>query len=281
MAGLTPRGALPFAKMSGSGNDFIIMDSRDGLLEGIDLSLLARRVCRRHTSVGADGLIVIDKSNKAHFKWHFFNSDGSAAEMCGNGGRCAARFAHAEGIAPSSMSFETQAGIISAEVRNDIVKVQLTPPFGYEETIGLEVGEKEYTVSFVNTGVPHVVALLDDVDGVDVLKVGRYIRNHERFQPAGTNVNFAAVTGPDRLRIRTYERGVEGETKACGTGSVASALVAWKKGLAGDVVQVETAGGEILTVHIRSGEGEEYPEVFLEGKTIMVCRGEIDPEAYI
>lgn len=280
MAEVIERGPLPFVKMSGSGNDFIIMDNRNGLLRGVDFPQLARRVCARHTSVGADGLIVIEESVRADFKWQFFNSDGSAAEMCGNGGRCAARYASMESIAGTAMKFETGAGIVSALVGGSIVKVQLTSPSGYEENIPLKIDGQDFIVSYANTGVPHVVILTEKIDSVDLIGIGRTIRNHPRFQPAGTNVNFVEVESPEIIKIRTYERGVEGETMACGTGSVASVLITWKKGLVQGAVNVKTSGGEILKVYIDPVETKEYPDVFLEGKTTMICRGVIDPEAY-
>jgi diaminopimelate epimerase len=274
MADLKKAKGIPFAKMSGSGNDFILVDDRKGVLAGLDDAELARRVCHRHTGVGADGLIIIEKSDRADFGWRFFNSDGSRADMCGNGGRCAARFARLEGIAGDRMRFETGAGIISAAVAGPVVKIQLTAPKGFEDNIVLVDEGREYTVAFIDTGVPHVVILMGRVEGVDVARVGRSIRNHPRFHPAGTNVNFAAVTGRGSLRLRTYE------TMACGTGSVAGVLVAWRKGLVDEVVAVETSGGEVLTVHVEPGLTPDSPAVHLEGRTIFVCRGIIDPEAF-
>ena len=281
MAPLKDPAPLPFVKMSGSGNDFILMDNRRGLLDGMDLPTLARIVCRPHTSVGADGLILIEESAAADFRWQFFNSDGSKADMCGNGGRCAARFAHLQGIAPAAMRFETGAGIVSAEVHGPTVKIQLTAPRDLNTELVIEVEGMEYSASFVNTGVPHTVIFVNDVGMVDVAKKGSLIRRHEAFLPGGTNVNFASVIDPGRIRLRTYERGVEGETLACGTGSAATALVAWLRKFTGPRVAVETTGGEILTIHLEPGEGPEQPRVFLEGRTILVCHGAIEPEGYL
>ncbi len=287
MAGLSARGPLPFAKMSGSGNDFILMNDiheggRGGRLAGLDLAELARRVCSRHTGVGADGLIVIEPAAaaEADFGWRFFNADGSQAGMCGNGGRCAARYAFQEGIAPAAMTFETGAGLIAAEVKGSRVRIQLTRPKDYRPDIVLDVEGKAYSVDFVDTGVPHAVVFVEDPGEAPVERVGRAIRRHPRFAPAGTNVNFAAVRDRGHLRVRTYERGVEAETLACGTGSVASVLTAWKRDLAGTEAEVETRGGERLRVIISPEPGQEYPRVFLEGETIFICRGVIEPEAY-
>ncbi len=280
MAALTVPGPLPFAKLSGSGNDFILMDNRRGVLDSLDLPALARNVCRRQLSVGADGLIVIEPSATADFSWRFLNSDGSGADMCGNGGRCAARFAHLLGIAPASMRFETGAGIVAAEVRGPIVKLELTRPRDLKMDMVIAAEGMEYSASFVNTGVPHTVIFVQDVRMVDVEKKGRLIRHHQAFLPAGTNVNFATVLDRGRIRLRTYERGVEGETMACGTGSAATAMVAWRQKLTGPLVEIETSGGEVLIIHIETEGDAEAPRLYLEGKTILVCRGEIDAEAY-
>jgi diaminopimelate epimerase len=222
---------IEFYKMSGSGNDFILIDNRDGSLAVGDIIAFVKSVCERKVSVGADGLIVIESSDRADFKWRFFNADGSEVEMCGNGGRCAARFALLNGIAGEKMSFETVAGIIDAEVRGDIAKIRLTEPHTLVMDERIEVNGRDLSVNSVNTGVPHVVHFADDVEGFDVFSTGRAIRYHEHYRPAGTNANFAAVVDDHTLRVRTYERGVEDETLACGTGSVASALIAAQKGL--------------------------------------------------
>jgi diaminopimelate epimerase len=280
VAPLTPASPLPFAKLSGSGNDFLLLDGRRGELDGFDLPELARRACARHTGVGADGLIVIQGSGVADFGWQFFNSDGSRAEMCGNGGRCAARYAFLQGIAPASMRFETAAGIIAARVEGARVTIQLTPPRDFREGLLLEVEGMEYQASFVNTGVPHTVLLFNDAGLVDVASHGRFIRFHPAFAPAGTNVNFVSVAGEGEIRVRTYERGVEGETLACGTGAVASAYVAWRRGLVAPPVRAVTSGGEVLTVHLRETGDGGPPEVLLEGATTLICRGEITPETF-
>ncbi len=262
---------LPFSKLSGSGNDFIIIDNMDGKINADEFKSRVPYICRRALSVGADGVIIIEPSESVHFKWRFFNSDGSEAEMCGNGGRCAARFAYEKGIAPRQMSFETLAGIIKAEVSGRLVKVQLTKPFGWLMDAVLE--DLGVSYCFVNTGVPHVVLFVDDIETIDVEGLGRKIRFHRAFAPAGTNVNFAAVSN-DRLYIRTYERGVEAETLACGTGATACALVAMRKGLLSSPVEVVTRGGEVLKVYSEGGD------VFLEGGTRWVYDGVMKEEAW-
>ena len=218
--------SIPLTKMSGSGNDFIIIDNRARVVEDNGLTEFIRKVCRRKMSVGADGLILIESSDKADFRWRFFNSDGSPAEMCGNGARCAARFAYLNRIAGENLSFETEAGIINGQVIGDGAKVRIPDPTDLRLDYSIDLKNGPLTVSSVNTGVPHVVVMADSVEEVDVFGLGREIRYHEAFAPAGTNVNFICPQNPGLLAIRTYERGVEDETLACGTGSIASALVA-------------------------------------------------------
>ena len=270
---------IEFYKMSGSGNDFILIDNRDGSLAVGDIVAFVKSVCERKVSVGADGLIVIESSDKVDFRWRFFNADGSEVEMCGNGGRCAARFALLKGIAGEKMSFETGAGIIDAEIRGDVVKIRLTDPHTLVMDDRIEVGGQTLLVNSVNTGVPHVVHFSDNLEGFDVFNTGRAIRRHEHYQPAGTNANFAAVVDDHTLRVRTYERGVEDETLACGTGSVASALIAARKGFVESPVDVRVQSGETLRIHFDQTEGG-FTKVYLEGKTKVVYQGKLWDEAW-
>jgi diaminopimelate epimerase len=270
---------IPFIKISGSGNDFILIDNRRRILEVGPLPDFVRRVCTRRVSVGADGLILIEPSQRVNFRWRFFNADGSEAEMCGNGGRCAARFAVLKGIAPSRLSFETLAGVIEAEVDGRRVKLQMVRPFGMELDLRVKIDEKEHRLHFINTGVPHVVEMVEEASRVAVVDWGRKIRFHPRFQPAGTNANFVQLIDRRHLKVRTYERGVEDETLACGTGAVASALIAAANGLADSPVTVETTGGEVLNIYFQK-ETEGFQRVFLEGDTRVVCEGDLWEEAY-
>ena len=263
---------IPFVKMSGSGNDFILIDHRKPILQRDRMSAFAQQVCRRRVSVGADGLIFIEPSKKADFKWQFFNADGSEAEMCGNGSRCVARFAYLKKIVKKDMTFETLAGIIHAEVKKDTVRVQLTKACGLRTNITVPLDRSTRTGHFINTGVPHLVYLSDHLDTEDVDGVGRKTRQHEIFKPEGTNVNFMQIDGPHRLRIRTYERGVEGETLACGTGAVAAALIAAALGKASSPMTVMTRGGDRLVVSFMR-EGEQFTDLHLEGKAEVVCEG--------
>lgn len=263
---------IAFYKMQGSGNDFILIDDRKGALKGKNLRELAIRVCDRHYSVGADGLIVIVRSRKADFKWRFFNADGSEAEMCGNGSRCAARFAHIKKIAPKKMNFETIAGIIAAQVKDDRVTVQLTDATDLRMNIAVPLDTGLRMGHFINTGVPHLVYLSKDIDNEDVDRIGRTTRYHDLFKPAGTNVNFIQIIGPHKLRIRTYERGVEAETLACGTGAVASAIVAGSIGAVSSPVEVLTQQKEKLKIsYERLGTG--FGNITLEGSAEIICEG--------
>jgi len=223
---------IPFTKMSGAGNDFILIDHRQPIFpDQAAIQGFARAVCERKFSVGADGLILIEESPEADFRWQFFNADGSIAEMCGNGARCAARYAHAKGVAPARMRFETLAGAIEAEVLGENVKLRMTPPAGLRLGEKIEVKGGEQTVHSLNTGVPHAVLFVEEISQAPVVEWGRFIRFHEHFQPAGTNVNFVGRLDGDGLVVRTYERGVEGETLACGTGAVAAGIIAGLLGM--------------------------------------------------
>lgn len=272
---------IPFTKMSGTGNDFIIIDHRHPFLAAEAMADFARLVCRHKFSAGADGLILIeedsDEAERVDFRWQFFNADGSRAEMCGNGARCAARFAYRAGIAPASMRFRTVAGVISAQMAGDGVKIKMTQPTNLRMARDLDLGPVSRPVYSVNTGVPHVVCFADDLAAVPVVEWGRLIRYHQGYQPAGTNVNFVQVTS-DGLLVRTYERGVEGETMACGTGAVASALIAVRIGKAKSPVRVTTSGGEELIIHLE-GESPERVAAYLEGPAKFIYDGQLQAEA--
>lgn len=267
--------SIPFYKMSGAGNDFIFIDNRDGKADHVDRQTLVTKTCVRNLSVGADGMMLIENSEKADFKWRFYNCDGSEAEMCGNGARCAGRFAYLNGIADKKMSFETIAGIIEAEVREGVnIKVQLTEPVDKKSEYLLPLDGETIKVSSIDTGVPHAVWFTEDVETADMMKYGAAIRYHEVYKPAGTNANLCHMQKDGILRVRTYERGVEAETMACGTGCVACAIFAVEKGLAKSPVKCLTTGGLLLTVYIEDGK------VYLEGEARVVYKGELTEEAY-
>ena len=270
---------IEFYKMSGSGNDFIIIDNRDFSLDVGDLSSFARNVCQRKISVGADGLLLIEPSKIADFKWQFFNSDGSVAEMCGNASRCVARYAYLKGIAPKKMSFETLAGIISAEVNDDVVKVRLTDPSPLKPGVKININDNQIILDCIDIGVPHTVCYFDNVENCAVVEDGRKIRRHEYFQPRGTNANFVSVIDRHKIRVRTYERGVEDETLACGTGAVASVLAAAQRDLVDSPVDVTVQSTETLRIYF-SRKNDRFAEIYLEGLVKIVYQGFLFEEAY-
>jgi diaminopimelate epimerase len=272
---------VPFTKMSGTGNDFIIIDHRCHFLSTEDASQLASRICRRKFSAGADGLILIEDSDTADFKWQFFNADGSQAEMCGNGARCAARYAFINNIAPAIMRFATTAGIIEAQIVGEGVKIKLTPPQNLQMNQTVRFGDSQVTVHSVNTGVPHAVVFVNEINTAPVIEWGRAIRRHEMFMPAGTNVNFVQIDGPNHLHVRTYERGVEDETLACGTGAVASAIIASQDALVSSPTSVTTTGGETLIIHFSEGTNTAIDKVFLEGPAHFIYEGQMNQEALL
>lgn len=272
---------LLFTKMSGAGNDFIIIDNRDLRIAAADQPALATALCRRGVSVGADGLILIEPSTTVDFRWQFYNSDGSVAEMCGNGARCAARFAHKLGIANASMKFETVAGIIGAKLLEggQQVRVEMTDPFGYDELPPITLGGEHHSMSFINTGVPHVVIFIE-TDHHTAETWGREIRFHSLFEPAGTNVNFVSREADGVLLVKTYERGVEEITRACGTGVVAAGIVASLKDAADLPVRIRTSGGEELVVSFLK-HGDLVDEVTLQGPARIVYEAALTPEALL
>jgi diaminopimelate epimerase len=270
---------INFVKMSGTGNDFIIIDHRTPLIHPKEMSKFARLICRRKFSVGADGLILIENSKVADFRWQFFNADGSVAEMCGNGARCVARFAYLHGIAPARMSFETIAGIIEASVVETKVSVKMTKPKDFKLKQLIEVNGQSFAVHSVDTGVPHAVVLVDDIDRFDVQQFGSLLRHHNAFKPNGTNVNFIGEQNGN-FKVRTYERGVEAETQACGTGAVAAALILSLEGKSVSPVEMITSGDDRLTISFDLNTALlNADNVFLKGAANIIYKGELTDEA--
>jgi diaminopimelate epimerase len=265
---------IPFWKMHGAGNDFVLVDDRAGGFPCAD-RVWMQAVAARRTGVGCEGIILIQSSTRAHIRMRFFNPDGNEVEMCGNGARCVARLASEIGAAPQRVQIETTAGVLSAAVMNDGVRLEMTDPIDWRLDRVLRLPDGEWPYAFVNTGVPHVVIRVEDLDACDVAARGPPIRYHDDFAPAGTNVNFMQATGPRELRVRTYERGVEAETLACGTGIVAAALVAARLGAVTPPVSVVPAGGDTLTVDFTlTASGAE--SVSLTGPAVHVFRGNLE-----
>lgn len=263
---------IPFYKMVASGNDFIVIDNRRGLVK--NPALFAKTHCPNHTAVGADGLLLLEKSSRGAFKMRIVNADGSEAEACGNGFRCIALYARQVLKLPAEFNFESLSGKIRAKVHSDRVAVGLIEPFGLKKRGELQVMGHRLHYSFLNTGVPHAVIFVQGIEKVDVESLGRSVRRHSVFGAKGTNVNFVEVRGPHEIRVRTYERGVEAETLACGTGATASAILSAVMGYVDRPVKVHTRGGEKLVVDFQL-RGEKITGVTLEGEARFVYEGKL------
>ena len=280
---------IPFTKMVGTGNDFIVVDARLRRLRPLAARwrAVSRALCDRRLGVGADGLLVLEPSRSAAVKMRVFNPDGSEADMCGNGARCVARYVKSERASQANpVTIETRAGVLTARVRGERVSMQMPDPIVHRLDLPIGIGARRFRVGFVDTGVPHAVVPADALDEVDVIRTGRALRFHRRFAPRGTNVDFvqADAARPGRLRVRTYERGVEGETPACGTGVTASAVV---HALSGAVngrarrrrIEVEARNRDVLTVSLTvvpDGRARRVTNVVLEGAARRVFDGTVD-----
>lgn len=272
---------LNFFKMNGAGNDFIVVDNRDlSLSQDLDADTIAA-LCDRHRGIGADGLLAVEPAQKgADFRFRYYNADGGEAEMCGNGARCFGRFtAHLGEIVMKKVTFETIAGTLTAEMIGDDVRIAMSDPQGLKLDTDAKISGVDSSLHFLNTGVPHVVTFLaspEALDEVDVFGLGSAIRHHKDFAPAGTNANFAAVLAPDHISIRTYERGVEDETLACGTGMVASALIHHLLTGAPSPIKVDVEGGDTLEIGFEKAADQTFKNVTLTGPADFVFEGEID-----
>lgn len=268
---------IDFTKMVGAGNDFVIIESAP---KGSDVKKMAVNMCDRTNGIGADGLMLLGKSKKADFNMRIINADGSEAEMCGNGARCmAAYIVHNKKTKKKTFTIKTLAGIITAEAQGEIARVTLSNPKDYRANITFEVNGRKMTAAYIDTGVPHTVIFVHDLAKIDVATIGSYIRYHEVFKPRGTNVNFVERITDNLVECRTYERGVEDETKACGTGSVAAAIISYlqahpdvqsKKSAA---MKVKTKSKEILEVTFDKNGGE-LTNVRLKGSARLIAKGD-------
>ncbi|HEY5704464.1 MAG TPA: diaminopimelate epimerase [Terrimicrobiaceae bacterium] len=264
---------LSFTKMNGAGNDFILFDNRDGKLP-LNPSRIAL-LCDRHRGIGADGVLAVEPPVQgADFRMRYYNADGGEAEMCGNGARCFARFVQRLGASNAEISFETMAGTVRASFPGDQVRVVMSDPHSYRPPVGLEIHGRTLEVHFVNTGVPHAVVFTEDIEAVDVSRDGAALRYHSAFSPKGTNANFVQVLSPDSIAIRTYERGVEGETLACGTGVCAAALLHHLRTHSPPPVNVKVRGGDTLQVAFEASERGIH-NVTLTGPADFVFEGTI------
>lgn len=268
---------IPFVKMAGAGNDFIVINARAGL----DYDKFARSVCARQNGIGADGVLILEKSTQSDYRMRIINADGSEAEMCGNGARCMAAYIAAN-LKPSKSLFgmETLAGEVMAQAEGETARVRLSNPKDYRPELNITVASQKLQVHYIDTGVPHVVLFVDGLQEVDANSLGALIRNHPRFAPRGANVNFVEYTREGMISVRTYERGVEAETLACGTGAVAAALIAFMhanpnvKKQPEAFMRVSTAGKEILEINFDLDEGHKIDNVWLKGSARLIAKGE-------
>lgn len=260
---------IDFFKYQGTGNDFVIIDNRDGNFDSNNVELV-RFLCDRRMGIGADGLMLLENHDRVEldFTMRYFNRDGNPASMCGNGGRCIAAFAVHAGLVknPEEFYFTAEDGMHIAKYKNGIVSLKMT------DVAHVKEGEGYY---FLNTGVPHYVAHRTNIDDVDIVKNGREIRYSEAFKPDGTNVNYVEELGPNRIKVRTYERGVEAETYSCGTGAVASSIATFVKNKQAKLFQVDVKGGE-LQVHFDGDDKAGFDNIWLIGAATLVFKGSIE-----
>ena len=265
---------LHFTKMNGAGNDFVMLDNRSGALQ-LDRSQIAR-LCDRHRGVGADGVLVLESAaNGADFRMRYYNADGGEAEMCGNGARCFARYANQVAGSREKLSFETPAGVIAAALEGEAVTLQMSDPKDLQLDLEISALGQKIHCHYVDSGVPHVVLPVSTISNVNVRDLGAAIRHHPQFVPRGANVNFLERRGDNSIAIRTYERGVEDETLACGTGVVASALIFASLDHSESPVRVRVKGGDELQVGFCRA-GESFNNVTLTGPAEFVFEGLVE-----
>ena len=275
---------MRFWKMNGAGNDFIVINNLEEHLNPEVFPQLAATLCQRHMSIGADGLMVVDTPTQGgDYKMLFFNSDGSVGEMCGNGARCICRYGYEMGLAGEIQTVETTAGIVTGQrIDQRLYKIRLNDPTTIQLDAPVEVDGVEYSCSYVelgNPGLPHAVVPyhnLKNADENELRELGRKIRWHKNF-PKGANVNFYEVTGEDLVYERTFERGVENFTYACGTGTGSLVVVLSLQGkVSGQSVKVDMTGGQLIIDVDR--EGSVITNLYLTGPTNIVAKGEVTDE---
>jgi diaminopimelate epimerase len=273
-----PPRSLRFTKLSGAGNDFVLVDNRRRIITRP--KALAQRLCDRRFGIGADGLLLLERSKRADYTMKYYNADGTDGGMCGNGGRCIAWYAVAKRIAPRRHRFEALGHVYEAEVRRSEVSLHMKDISwpGLDEAAS--AGDRTFRYHRIDTGAPHAVLLLPQqalsarLDDIPVEAVGRVLRSHDAFAPTGTNVDFVEPTGERQIRMRTYERGVEAETLACGTGSIACAVAAHISWGYASPVTVTTASGRTLSVRFRR-DGNRFVDVFLAGPAEITFEGTV------
>lgn len=267
-------GKLTFSKYSGCGNDFILIDHRSPFLN-VSKELVLR-LCQRQTGIGADGLILLEKSSSQDFKMRIFNADGSEAEMCGNGIRCLGAFLLELGYPKQAYTIETMERKLSLEFTEKGIKVAMGDPKDIRSHVPLEIEGQNLLCYTLDTGVPHAVVFVDDVEKVHVVALGQKIRYHTSFLPKGTNANFVEKDSPRQISIRTYERGVEDETLACGTGATASALAAALQWNLKAPITVKTRSQDSLEIDFVKNQDQTFTQVSQTGPAHKTFSGTID-----
>lgn len=263
--------SIPFYKYSGTGNDFILIDHRRPTTAFSPT--LIRKICHRNEGVGADGVIFLENSHSCDARMRIFNADGSEAEMCGNGLRCLAQFMLELGFTPRCYTIETMERVLTVEPKQHKIKASMGPPTNIQFDIDLHVDGATYTLHYLDTGVPHTIFFVDKIEDQPVLTLGSKLRNHPHFAPKGTNVNFVEILSPQSITIRTYERGVEGETLACGTGAVASAIVSALKKQLKTPIEVKTKSQESLHIDFHFDTLGNIQDVFQTGCATKTFQG--------
>jgi diaminopimelate epimerase len=265
--------------MSGAGNDFVIIDNRSAAIK--DKTALAKLVCDRHWGVGADGLLLLEASERASYRMMYYNADGSYGGMCGNAGRCIAMFAYMHQIAKSDHTLEALDYIYTVSINSDNVSIRMKNPLSINLNRHLFIGKKKIIYHSIDTGAPHVVIQINefskdkDLDRLDVQRWGRELRWNKKFSPAGTNVNFIKLINDNSIYLRTYERGVETETLACGTGSFAAAIIAYKKWKLNTPLTVFPSSKIPLNINFNEID-KTIQNVVLTGPAIITCTGSVD-----
>ena len=255
---------LHFNKYQGTGNDFIMVDNRDSTFPKKNIELI-NKLCDRRFGIGADGLILLETSEKYDFTMVYFNADGNEGSMCGNGGRCIVAFAKSLAVIDKETTFEAVDGLHYASIKNSIVSLQM---------INVEIVEEFENYLFLNTGSPHHICFNNEVETINVKELGAKIRYGAPYFQEGTNVNFAEQISDNSFKVRTYERGVEDETLACGTGATAVAIAANKSNkTTANSINLEVLGGNLEVSFIR--KGDSYSNVFLKGPAEFVFEGNI------
>lgn len=276
---------MKFWKMNGAGNDFIVIDNRDGTVDAAQWPRIARTLCERHLSVGADGLMVVERpTSGGDYRMLFFNSDGSVGEMCGNGARCICRYGYENGLAGDVQRVETTAGLVTGwRVDERMYRIRLNDPCNLRLDGKALIDGTAWDYAYVelgDPGIPHAVVPVENLQDFDTAKLrelGRRLRYYPEF-PKGANVNFYEIIGPDHIYERTYERGVEDFTYACGTGTGSVVTVLTLLGnVSGHQVRVDMTGGQLVVDVER--EGNQVTNLYLTGPTNIVCKGEITDEA--